>query len=303
LYAGFQYPCTNSKHIPNKTVPRLGVRCNSDILSTSLHESPRPPHPLPSTDWVIYRSKQTPAPGDYSFKRPYTPGGQFSNAKPKSDLDWTILRASQTPASDAYHLSKGAFSGTSGGRFSTANPKSYLELEEYRSRPLPGPSAYKPKLQKKHFPAKFNESRPKSYLDWVEYFSKQLPSPNRYEVRGKTRYNKAAAGGGRFTGSRRPSYIRDEIYRVSDHPSPGDYNVTGFRSSVKLKSSTVLDPMSPLMDQIRSLDAMTRPSTTGSGKKRRRQRRSRLQGDGSASPSNPGIAVSPIRSRRPNTAL
>ena len=96
-----------------------------------------------SIEWVEYRSKQLPAPGDYSPKRPSTTGGAFSNAKPKSDLDWTILRAKQTPAADAYNVSNGAFSGTSGGRFSTANPKSYLELEEYRSKSLPSPAEYR----------------------------------------------------------------------------------------------------------------------------------------------------------------
>ena len=249
-------------------------------------------------DWIIYNSKQLPAPGDYSFKRPTTPGGQFSNARPKSDLDWTILRASQTPASDAYRLSKGAFSDTSGGRFSTANPKSYIELEEYRSRPLPGPSAYRPKVQTANYPGKFNESRPKSYLEWVEYFSKQLPSPNRYEVRGKTRYNKAPASGGRFTGSRRPSYIRDELLRVSDHPSPGDYNVTGYRSRTKRRPSSVLDPSSPLIDQISSMDAMTRPRTTNTSQRRRHKL---PRSNEVLSPSNQNFKLSPAR--RPNTAM
>jgi hypothetical protein len=99
-----------------------------------------------SIEWVEYRSKQLPAPGDYSPKRPSTSGGAFSNAKPKSDLDWTILRAKQTPAADAYNLSNGCFNGTSGGRFSTAYPKSYLELEEYRSKQLPSPAAYRVSL-------------------------------------------------------------------------------------------------------------------------------------------------------------
>ena len=96
-----------------------------------------------SIEWVEHRSKQLPAPGDYSPKRPSTTGGAFSNANPKSDLEWTILRAKQTPAADAYNLSNGCFSGTSGGRFSTAYPKSYLELEEYRSKQLPSPAEYR----------------------------------------------------------------------------------------------------------------------------------------------------------------
>jgi hypothetical protein len=277
-----------------------------------------------SIEWVEYRSKQLPAPGDYSPKRPSTSGGAFSNARPKSDLDWTILRAKQTPAADAYNVSNGAFSGTSGGRFSTANPKSYLELEEYRSKSLPSPAEYKvclvllclfcfvliifnlfdtyflililsaypsflfpfrcsfsfpfpfpfpfslmlyiiliivqPRLATPNTPCKFNESRPKSYLDWIVYFSKQLPSPNQYPVRGKTRWNCSSevASGGRFTSSARPSFINDETMRVSDHPAPGDYNTTGYRSSVKKKVSRTYDSRMSLSDQIRSLDAMTR---------------------------------------------
>jgi hypothetical protein len=95
-------------------------------------------------------------------------------------------------------------------------------------------------------------------------------------VRGKTRHNcsREVASGGRFTSSARPSFINDEVYRVSDHPSPGDYNTTGFRSSVKVKASRTYDSRSSLTDQIRSLDAMTRtaPIRTSPIKKRRRQR-------------------------------
>jgi hypothetical protein len=272
-----------------------------------------------SIEWVEYRSKQLPAPGDYSPKRPSTSGGAFSNAKPKSDLDWTILRAKQTPAADAYNLSNGCFNGTSGGRFSTAYPKSYLELEEYRSKQLPSPAAYrvslkvvvffslyskqertylklillllsifllclffvfskkKPKLLKPNTPCKFNESRPKSYLDWVVYFSKQLPSPNKYRVGGKTRWNCSpeVASGGRFTSSARPSFINDETRRVSDHPAPGDYNVTGYRSSTNKRASRFYDSRSSLTDQINSLDAMTRSSLKTSPMKTRPERRRR----------------------------
>ena len=273
-----------------------------------------------SIEWVEYRSKQLPAPGDYSPKRPSTSGGAFSNAKPKSDLDWTILRAKQTPAADAYNLSNGCFNGTSGGRFSTAYPKSYLELEEYRSKQLPSPAAYrvslkvvvffslyskqertylklillllsifllcfcvfkkKPKLLKPNTPCKFNESRPKSYLDWVVYFSKQLPSPNKYRVGGKTRWNCSpeVASGGRFTSSARPSFINDETRRVSDHPAPGDYNVTGYRSSTNKRASRFYDSRSSLTDQINSLDAMTRSSSLKTSPMKTRPERRRRPG-------------------------
>ena len=117
-----------------------------------------------------------------------------------------------------------------------------------------------PKIMKPNTPCKFNESRPKSYLDWIVYFSKQLPSPNKYRVGGKTRWNCSSevASGGRFTSSVRPSFITDEQRRVSDHPAPGDYNTTGFRSTVKKKASRFYDSRSSLTDQINSLDAMTR---------------------------------------------
>jgi hypothetical protein len=119
---------------------------------------------------------------------------------------------------------------------------------------------------KPNTPCKFNESRPKSYLDWVEYFSKQLPSPNKYRVGGKTRRNCSpeVASGGRFTSSARPSFINDETRRVSDHPAPSDYNITGYRSSVKKRAPRFYDSTSSLTDQINSLDAMMRSPTKNS---------------------------------------
>jgi len=62
--------------------------------------------------------------------------------------------------------------------------------------------------------------------------------------------------------------------RVSDHPAPGDYNTTGYRSSIQKKVSRTYDSRKSLTDQIRSLDAMTRsaPIRTSPMKSRRRRR-------------------------------
>jgi hypothetical protein len=230
-------------------------------------------------DLVIMHSNDTPSPADYTIRRPHTAGGAFSTAKPLSALDRTILRASRLPAPDAYNVAGSTFT-KSGGRFSTANPKSEVDWIIYRAKQTPSAAEYKPRRPQTSSSQRFSSAYPKSYLEWTEYFSKSLPSPNQYRVDGKTRYNVSpeVASGGRFSTSRRPSYIRTELYRVSDHPSPGDYNVTGFRSTAPtLRASASLDPLSPLMDQIRSLDAMTRPKKITKRNARRRLRTSPIK--------------------------
>ena len=232
-------------------------------------------------DWVIHNSKQTPGPGEYSLDYPRPKTGRFSVARPKGYLDWVELRAKEIPAPDAYTLpGLGSASGRPGGKFSEARPKSYIEMEEYRAKQLPSPAEYRPKLLRKHHPAKFNESRPKSHVDWVVYFSKQLPSPNQYKIHGKTRYNASSevAPGGRFTSSKRPSFIDLELHRVSDHPSPCDYNVTGYRATATRRPQTSYCPRGSLMDQIMSLDNMTRRGRRSRGAKARKQQIGRNHG-------------------------
>lgn len=62
-------------------------------------------NPKSEIEWIMYRSKQLPAPGDYT---PYDPksavvGGTWGKYTPKSDVEWKIIRAKQLPGPGQYN--------------------------------------------------------------------------------------------------------------------------------------------------------------------------------------------------------
>jgi hypothetical protein len=229
-------------------------------------------------EWTIYYAKQVPGPDAYNLPS-MSDGlktGKFSTADPPTYLDRIMTEAARTPGPNDYEIQElDSIVNRPGGNFSTSNPKGYIELEEYRSRSIPGPGTYTPKMSQPSG-GTFSEARPKSNLDWVVYYSKSKPGPGAHRVRGKTRYDSKPTSGGKFSKSVQKSFIQLEEERVSDHPSPCDYDLIKFprgaspkRTKRRLKKYCSSDG---LMRQIATLDQMSRSRTRK--KKRTKKKKS-----------------------------
>jgi hypothetical protein len=99
-------------------------------------------NPKSEIEWIMYRSKQLPAPGDYT---PYDPnsavvGGTWGKYTPKSDVEWSMLRAKELPGPGQYHPDE--ITSANMQAFGNFDPPSEIEKVIRRASMLPGPSDY-----------------------------------------------------------------------------------------------------------------------------------------------------------------
>ena len=107
-------------------------------------------------------------------------GGRFSNSKPKSDVDWIIYRSKQIPGPGEYKPLP--VEAKKGVKFSDANPKSEVEWIIYHAKQLPGPGQYPLKSTLSNSAVKFSDANPKSDLEWTIYNASQVPGPAHYNI-------------------------------------------------------------------------------------------------------------------------
>ena len=251
---------------PNTAPSSFGKQWNSTYRSPSSVKFPNGKSKS-QLDWIIYRSKQLPAPNEYNLGS--TMGrmktGKMSTARPKTHVEIIEARSRLVPAPDYYQRPKTVDPARlKGVKFSDAYPKSYIDWTQYYAKQIPGPSEYVIKNPKKSG-GKFSEARPKTSTEWIIYHAKQIPGPNRYRVEGRTRYGSSVPGGGRIGTGNPLGYIQLEINRVKDNPGPGEYDLVKLpppspgqqRKRRKRRKKYVYKARDSLFSQVESLVGMS----------------------------------------------
>jgi len=121
----------------------------------------------------------TPGPGEYNLPSTLkSSGGTFNMSKPKSEMDWVRYRAKQLPAPGDYFNNQSFSSlNRSGGSWSKYKPKSDVEIAMDRARKQPGPGEYTIVLKPDTTSATFGDAEPMSELDRVILNASRSPAP------------------------------------------------------------------------------------------------------------------------------
>lgn len=99
--------------------------------------------PKSDIEWLQYKARQLPGPGQYYRPRTATDGlkgGTWGKYAPKSDVEWQMHRAAQIPGPGQYKarpLTSGA-----GVKFANYDPPSDIELKMKAAAEMPGPAQY-----------------------------------------------------------------------------------------------------------------------------------------------------------------
>jgi len=124
----------------------------------------------------------TPGPGAYELKSTLTnSGGTWGKFKPKTELDWIEYRAKQVPAPGDYHSDKFSTLNKNGGSWSKYKPKTDVEWRMEKAAQEPGPGEYKVQLPSSTTTATFGNFTPKSELDFVILRAKESPAPGEHQ--------------------------------------------------------------------------------------------------------------------------
>lgn len=142
---------------------------------------------LHSAEWSMMSTNTRAGPASYEINTQKPPkGGKFNLSKSKSDVDWIIYRSSQIPAPGQYDSENVV---PKGGKISKANPKTPLDWQILLAKSLPGPGQYEqPNSTSRLSGGKFNTSKSKSNLEWVIYNAKQIPGPGSYSIESPSKF-------------------------------------------------------------------------------------------------------------------
>ena len=99
-------------------------------------------NPKSEIEWIMYRARQIPGPGEYT---PFDPksaitGGTWGKYTPKSDVEWKMLRASQLPGPGEYKPKE--VQPANMQAFGNFDPPSEIEKVIRRASAVPGPADY-----------------------------------------------------------------------------------------------------------------------------------------------------------------
>ena len=120
-----------------------------------------------------------PGPGEYELPSTLrNSGGTFNMSKPKTEMDWVRYRAKQLPApGDYYNAETSSTLNKAGGSWSKYLPKSDVEIMMDRARKQPGPGEYSPIYKPDTTTAAFGDAEPMSEIDRVILNASRTPAP------------------------------------------------------------------------------------------------------------------------------